>query len=94
MSCTLIHQPAMAGLSVLALAGSVDGESLPEIDRFIRNSRKAHLKIAIDLSDVTLLDRAAAQFFARLRSQGVALLNCPVYIEPWISREAKYEKIS
>jgi anti-anti-sigma regulatory factor len=81
----------MAGASILALAGNVDSDSLREIDLFIRNGRQAQQEIVLDLSDVTLLDRAAAQFFARQRQQGVALVNCPSYIEPWISREANHE---
>jgi anti-anti-sigma regulatory factor len=88
--CTLTPQTSTSGTTILALAGTVDNDSLPEIDRFIRDGRKARHPVALDMSDVTLLDRSAAQFFARQRQRGVELLNCPSYIEPWISREANH----
>jgi anti-anti-sigma regulatory factor len=88
--CILTPQTGMAGTTILALAGTVGTDSLAEIDRFIRNGRKARSQVVLDLSDVTLLDRAAALFFARQRQRGVELVNCPSYIEPWISREANH----
>ena len=88
--CTLIPQSSMAGTAILALAGRVESDSLPEIAHFIRRGREARNQVVLDLSDVTLLDRAAAQFFARQRQEGVELANCPSYIEPWISCETNY----
>jgi anti-anti-sigma regulatory factor len=68
----------------------VESDALPAIANFIRRGREARSQIVLDLSDVTLLDRAAAQFFARQRQHGVKLVNCPSYIEPWISRETNH----
>jgi ABC-type transporter Mla MlaB component len=85
--CTLTPQISAAGVATLALAGRVESDALPAIARFIRRGREACSQIVLDLSDVTLLDRAAAEFFARQRRHGVELINCPSYIEPWISRE-------
>ncbi len=79
-----------AGVATLALAGSVESDALPAIANFIRRGRQARSQVVLDLSDVTLLDRAAAQFFARQRRHGVELINCPSYIEPWIFREANH----
>jgi anti-anti-sigma regulatory factor len=88
--CILTPQTNAAGVATLALAGRVESDALPAIDRFIRRSREAGSQIVLDMSDVTLLDPAAAQFFARQRQHGVELINCPSYIEPWISREANH----
>jgi ABC-type transporter Mla MlaB component len=89
--CILTPQTGTASeRAVLAIAGSVESDSLPEIARFIRNGRKTRNQVVLDLSDVTLLDRAAAQFFARQQQQGVELMNCPSYLEPWIFREANH----
>lgn len=89
--CTLTPQSGTSGASILALAGTVDGAALEEIGDFIRSNREARHAIVLDLSDVTLLDRAAAQFLAEQRKRGVELVNCPSYIEPWISRESNDE---
>jgi anti-anti-sigma regulatory factor len=88
--CILTPQTSTSGTTILALAGTVQSDSLPAIDNFIRSGREASHQVVLDLSDVTLLDRAAAQFFARHRREGVELVNCPSYIEPWISREANH----
>jgi hypothetical protein len=44
--------------------------------------------VALDLGEVTLLDRAAVRFLAGQLRRGVELMNCPVYLKHWISREA------
>ena len=48
----------------LALAGTVKADSLPEIGRLIESGERNRLPVALDLSEVTLLDRVAARFFA------------------------------
>jgi ABC-type transporter Mla MlaB component len=72
---------------ILALAGNVSQEALPEIASLIDHGRQDHEKVILDLSEVTLLDPAAAQFFAEQFRGGVRLVNCPVYIRRWIVRE-------
>jgi anti-anti-sigma regulatory factor len=71
----------------LALAGSVGADSVPEIDRLIRDVRHARSQVVLDMGEVTLMDRAAVRFFARQQKRGVALVNCPGYIAHWISQE-------
>ena len=72
---------------ILAIAGNVSLEALPEIALLIDHGRRDHEKVILDLSEVTLLDPAAAQFFAEQFRGGVRLANCPVYIRRWIMRE-------
>jgi ABC-type transporter Mla MlaB component len=71
----------------LAIAGKVSQEALPEIALLIDHGRRDHEKVLLDLSEVTLLDPAAAQFFADQFHGGVRLVNCPGYIRRWIVRE-------
>jgi anti-anti-sigma regulatory factor len=75
----------------LAIAGNVSCEALPEIALLIDHGRRDHEKVILDLSEVTLLDPAAAQFFADQFQGGVRLVNCPVYIRRWIARDANDE---
>ena len=72
----------------LALAGKVCQEALPEIASLIDHGRRDHEKVLLDLSEVTLLDPAAAQFLADQSRGGVRLVNCPIYIRRWIVRDA------
>jgi hypothetical protein len=71
----------------LAIAGNVSHAALPEIALLIDHGRRDHEKVILDLSEVTLLDPAAAQFFAEQFRGGVRLVNCPIYIRRWIVRE-------
>ncbi len=75
----------------LALAGTVSEDTLPEIALLIDHGRRDHVKIILDLSEVTLLDPAAALFFADQFRVGVRLINGPVYIRRWIVRESSVE---
>ncbi|HTW64861.1 MAG TPA: hypothetical protein VME17_09615 [Bryobacteraceae bacterium] len=75
----------------LAISGNVNQEALPEIALLIDHGRRDHEKVILDLSEVTLLDPAAAQFLAEQFRGGVRLVNCPVYIRRWIVRDANEE---
>jgi len=75
----------------LAIAGHVSEEALPEIALLIARGRRDHEKVILDLSEVTLLDPAAARFFADQSQGGVRLVNCPVYIRRWIVRDESVE---
>jgi hypothetical protein len=43
--------------------------------------------VFIDLSEVTLVDRKAVQYFANQPVEEVKLINCPAYLRRWISPE-------
>jgi NodT family efflux transporter outer membrane factor (OMF) lipoprotein len=77
-----------AGCMILALEGSVGAASLPEITRHIKSGKQNRKQVTLDLGEVTLLDKAAARFFAGQLRRGVELMNCPVYLQRWISQEA------
>lgn len=44
--------------------------------------------LALDLKDVTLVDRLAVRFLARCKAESIELENCPAYIREWIERES------
>lgn len=71
----------------LALVGSVSADVLPEIDRLVGDGQRTQGRVSLDLSEVTLMDRMAARFFAEQLHRGVELLDCPNYLRHWISRE-------
>jgi hypothetical protein len=41
----------------------------------------------LDLGEVRLVNRAAVQFLGSCESNGIELLNCPLYVREWILRE-------
>jgi hypothetical protein len=42
--------------------------------------------VALDLGEVTLVDREAVEFLATLDAQGVGLRNCPKFIREWMRK--------
>ncbi len=80
---SLTATPKADGFVILALTGSVSEDVLPEIHRLI----DADGRVALDLSEVTLMDRTAARFFAEQVRRGIELVDCPLYLRRWILRE-------
>jgi hypothetical protein len=70
--------------TVLKLSGRIQEESLSQLQTEIEQC--ANLP-KLDLKDINLLDRPSVQFLMRCESQGIQLVNCPLYIQEWISRE-------
>jgi len=43
--------------------------------------------VAIDLTDLTLVDREAVTLLATSEVNGIELRNCPAYIREWINKQ-------
>ena len=59
---------------------------VPELQRLLSLEADGQ-DIALDLQDVTLIDRDAVKFLARCEEDKVELENCPAYIREWIDAE-------
>jgi anti-anti-sigma regulatory factor len=70
------------------LMGKVCAASLGALRRRVDRARRSRGSVVIDLGEVTLIDRPALEFLAAMNGAGVQLVNCPVYIEPWLRKEA------
>jgi hypothetical protein len=70
--------------TVLKLSGRIVEEHLAQLHSEIEKSGNVP---KFDLGDANLVDRSSVQFLIRCESQGIQLLNCPLYIQEWISRE-------
>jgi anti-anti-sigma regulatory factor len=73
---------------VLTLVGRIEIEDVAELQRLLGLEEAGH-RIALDLQDVTLIDRDGVKFLARCEADSVRLENCPAYIREWINREKK-----
>ena len=79
--------PAERAVTLL-LNGKFSEDALPELDESISEARGSQQKIYIDLSEVTLVDRKAVQYFSEQADLDVKLVNCPVYLRHWICQGA------
>lgn len=86
-SFTIVAEPHPADCSVtILLNGILSEDALPELEQSISRARLERQRIFIDLSEVTLVDRKAVQYFETQAVNDVKLINCPVYLRRWLSR--------
>jgi hypothetical protein len=50
---------------------------------------KCNPERSLDLEEVTLVDRDSVRFLIRCESEGVQLVNCPLYVREWITKEKR-----
>ena len=89
--CTLsvvlkIQRSANARI-VFSLSGRIEVQDVGELRRLL-SLETADRPLALDLKDVTLVDRLAVRFLARCEADSIELENCPPYIREWIKRES------
>lgn len=70
--------------ATLRLSGRIEEDHLAEIQAEVRRYQP---RLAFNLGEATLVDRAVVRFFAAREVEGVELLECPRYIREWIARE-------
>lgn len=78
-----------AGCTILRLVGRLDAEYLPELNAQIQAREGG---IALELDELTLVDRDAIRFFIDCETQGIELRGCPAYIREWIARERQNQR--
>jgi len=71
----------------LLLNGRFGADSLADLERDIFRARQAQREVVLDLSEVTLIDRKSARFLADQTVNDVKLVNCPGYLQRWITRD-------
>jgi hypothetical protein len=71
---------------IFTLSGRIEAEDLGELRRLLE-LEGAGSQIALDLKDVTLVDRDAIKYLADCEADGTKLANCPPYVREWIGRE-------
>jgi hypothetical protein len=76
------------GTVLFALSGRIEAEDIDELRRLLE-LEGAGSHIALDLRDVTLVDRDGVKFLAVCEVNGIQLENCPAYIREWIGRESR-----
>lgn len=75
----------------LLLNGKFQEGSLSALEQLLAEARKMAAPVYVDLSEVTLVDRKAAEYLSRQAVADVELINCPVYLQRWIAGETRQE---
>jgi anti-anti-sigma regulatory factor len=79
-----IDRVAGNGLVVLLLSGKLTGEHVETLGNLLRQESGT---LAIDLKNVSLVDRDAVKLLGLAEYDGTELRNCPKYVREWINRE-------
>ena len=79
-----------SGVSVtrLRLSGRIQSGQIASIRSEIGADSTSKI---LDLSDVTLVDLEVVRFLIACEDEGVELIECPVYVREWMSRERAEE---
>lgn len=69
---------------IIKLSGRMQADRLPELTGEIEKCQRLP---NLDLEEVTLLDRESVRYLMRCQSNGIQIVNCPLYVQEWITRE-------
>jgi hypothetical protein len=84
MSCRIDRVVGADNLIVLYISGTISGQHVDTLRNLLRQEAGA---LAIDLKNVSLVDREAVQLLVLTEDSGMELRNCPAYIRDWVTRE-------
>jgi ABC-type transporter Mla MlaB component len=69
------------------LCGQFTKEYVPELERTLASENASAETIALDLANVTFVDREAMVFLCSAKSRNILIENCPSYVIRWIQQE-------
>ena len=72
---------------LVRLCGQFTKEYIPELERTLTSGAADSSAVALDLSNVTFVDRDAMVFLCSAKSRNIAIQNCPSYVIRWIQQE-------
>jgi anti-anti-sigma regulatory factor len=82
MTCRFDRIPIGQG-AVLRISGRITEKDLDVLRTALAEDRV----VALDLTEVELVDRDAVTLLERTEADGIELRHCPAYIREWVTRE-------
>lgn len=73
----------------VSLCGQFTGEYVPELQKALYQEGVEAENVALDMSNVTFVDREAMVFLCGAKSKNVAIENIPSYVTRWIEQEGR-----
>jgi hypothetical protein len=84
MTCKIERTVDGEDFVVLRVSGRIDGETVDTLREVIGQEKGG---LALDLTEVMLVDREAVRRLAAIEANGIELRNCPAYVREWIAKE-------
>ena len=89
MSCRVDRVVGEDNLIVLFISGQITGQHVETLRNVLQQEAGA---LAIDLKNVSLVDRDGVELLWLSEDSGTELRNCPAYIREWVARERAESK--
>jgi len=83
MACRIQLLAAGVRATVLRVAGWIQAEHVSVMKELI----EANAVTALDLAEVTLIDRDVVPFLAACELRGIELRHCPRFLREWVTKE-------
>ena len=86
MVCKIERVVTPDGFVVFRVSGRIDCAYVEVLQELIENEKTAKGRLALDLTDVTVVSLEAVRALTVAEANGIELRNCPAYVREWISR--------
>jgi anti-anti-sigma regulatory factor len=86
MACKIERVVTPSGFVVFRVSGRIDRAYVEVLHELIENERTAKCRLALDLTEVTVVSLEAVRALNVAEASGIDLRNCPAYVREWISR--------
>jgi len=84
MTCKIERLASKGNMIMLRLCGWIQVEHVKTIRELIEQETG---KVALDLREMTLVDRDVVNFLAACELKGIELRNCPAFLREWVTSE-------
>jgi anti-anti-sigma regulatory factor len=86
MTCKIERVLTPVGFVVFRVSGRIDGAYVEVLQELIESEKTAKGRLALDLTEVTVVGLEAVRALTVAETNGIELQNCPAYVREWISR--------
>ena len=86
MTCKIERVLTPAGFVVYRVSGRIDRAYVEVMQELMKNEKTAKGRLALDLTEVTVVSLEAVRARTVAEANGIELRNCPAYVREWISR--------
>jgi len=84
MNCRIDRLVSEEKHVVFRVSGRIQAEHVDTLRELLGREKD---EVAIDLTEVILVDREVVRLLARSEANGIELRNCPAYIREWVLKE-------
>ena len=86
MTCKIERVLSSGDFVVFRVSGRVDRASVELLQELTENEKTAKGRLALDLTEVTVVSLEAVRALSVAEASGIELRNCPAYVREWVSR--------